>query len=159
MTYFKVSLCVIVKEIYKRVVTIQRHWRGFAERKRLRRLNQTLASFQLKYRARREMNERRAQRRLAEQELKFQLVLAHRRRQRQRKCELAELIQILPADQIALFEERQRDYAATIIQSCFRGYRQRRAFMATRQNAIEKRAAITIQTTVRLTTTSLIIDN
>jgi hypothetical protein len=130
-------------------VLIQRHWRGYAERQRLRRLNQTFARMQQKYRAQKRANEKRKQKRLAQDELKFKLMLEHRRRQRQRKVDLIELMEILPPNQIEPFMERQREFAARTIQACFRGYKERKQMANIKKNAIEYKAAVKIQLAVR----------
>lgn len=133
-------------------MTIQRHWRGYAVRKRLRQRETATVTIQKQLRAYRERKQDRANKQEVENELKFQLVLAHRRRQRQRHLEMLELISILPADQLAAFEERHRDYAATVIQSAYRSYRVRRLLGGLNTLKVAKKrrlAAITIQTYFR----------
>lgn len=131
------------------MVTIQRHWRGYAARKSLRRQNEAFARLQRHIRARTLRRHEATERRMAENELKFQLVLAHRREQRRRKCELLELIEILPAHQLPAFMERQREQATLTIQTQWRGLRTRRWYARQRQAAVEERAARRIQFAVR----------
>lgn len=129
---------VKLKELYDKVVLIQKHWRGYVARKKLKKMNASFATFQRKYRARRAAKEKAQEVKLAKDELKFQLILKHRRMQRLRKVQLFELIDILPSNQIVPFMEKQREYSATIIQACFRGYMQRKKY----QRMIEQRRVI-----------------
>ena len=128
---------------------IQKTWRGHMERKRLKKANRSFAKFQQNYRAKREREEKAKQQKAAKDELRFQLVLEHRRKQRQKKMEMLELLEILPADQIENYLEKQRQYSATVIQSFYRGYRARKDFDKNRLNIIQTRAAIKIQRAVR----------
>jgi hypothetical protein len=133
-------------------VTIQRHWRGYAVRKRLRERETATVTIQKNLRAYRERKEDRANKQQVENELKFELMLAHRRRQRQRHLEMLELISVLPADQLAAFEERRREYAVTVIQSAYRSYLVRRrlgGLNALKVAKIQHQAAIIIQTCFR----------
>lgn len=126
-------------------MTIQRHWRGYAARKALRRQNEVFARLQRRIRSRNAGKQEQTERRLAENELKFQMMLQHRREQRQRKCELIELIEILPAHELPLFFDRQREEATVTIQTYWRGLRTRRWYARVRQEVVENRAARVIQ--------------
>ena len=119
------------------------------ERKRLKKANRAFSNFQHKYRFKKQQEQEDKEKRIAEDELKFQLLLEHRRRQRQRKLEMVELLEILPANEIEKYLERQREYSAVMIQSYFRGYRQRKVFNQVKDNAIRIRAAVCIQRAVR----------
>lgn len=128
---------------------IQKTWRGHMERKRLKKANKSFAKFQQNYRARRELEEKFKQQKMAKDELRFQLVLEHRRKQRQKKMEMLELLEILPADQIENYLEKQRQYSATVIQAFYRGYRVRKDFNKNRVQIIQTKAATKIQRAVR----------
>lgn len=136
------------QEIFNKVVTIQRHWRGYVVRQQLKRKSHTVERLQQQVRARRELKAKRNERRIAKNEIKFKLLLVHRRQQRQRNCQMLELIEILPADQLPTFEERQREYAATLVKAAWRGYRVRRQLDAVRRRVVEIRAAKKIQLAV-----------
>lgn len=127
---------------------IQKTWRGYQERKRLRKLNEGFSKFQKIYQAKREVKDKRKQKQMARDELKFQLVLEHRRRQRQKKVKLLELLEILPADKIEDYLEKQRQYSATKIQAGFRGYRARKELTKHREEILRERAAVKIQRAV-----------
>ena len=118
------------------------------ERKKLEKAHKSFSKFQLKYRAKKEMNEKRKAKRQAEDELRFQLLLAHRRRQRQRKLEMIELIKILQPNQIEKYLEKQREHSALIIQANYRGYRQRKIFNSIKDDKIKIKAVICIQRAV-----------
>ena len=88
------------------------------------------------------------QKKLAEEELKFQLLLDHRRKQRQRKIEMAQLIEIIPSNQIDKYFEKQREYSATLIQASYRGYKQRKLMPEIRDKMEKFKAAVCIQRAV-----------
>ena len=128
---------------------IQRVWRGYQARKELREKNSKIKLLQRVYRNRQEKRDQEQAKKVAEDELRFQLMLKHRRKQRQKQMELAALIDILPANKIDSYMEKQREYSAKIIQATWRGHRVRKNFHKSRQNMIQFRAAVTIQTAVR----------
>jgi hypothetical protein len=137
-------------EIDEKAIMIQKTWRGYQARKRLKKLNEAFSKFQKIYQAKRECKDKKKQQQMARDELKFQLVLEHRRRQRQKKMQLLELLEILPADKIEDYLERQRHYSATKIQASFRGYRARKELANHREQILRTRAAIKIQRAVIL---------
>lgn len=118
------------------------------ERKKLEKAHKSFSKFQLKYRAKKEVNEKRKAKKLAEDELRFQLLLEHRRKQRQRKLEMVELIKILQPNQIEKYLEKQREQSALVIQANYRGYRQRKLFNLIKHDKIKLKAVICIQRTV-----------
>ena len=119
------------------------------ERKKLEKAHKSFSKFQLKYRARKEIDEKRKAKRQAEDELRFQLLLEHRRRQRQRKLDMVELIKILQPNQIEKYLEKQREQSALIIQANFRGYRERKLFNLIKNDKIKIKAVVCIQRAVR----------
>jgi len=124
---------------------IQKTWRGYIARKRLKKLNKSFAKLQNKYRARKNLESEKKQKKLALDELRFQLMLEHRRKQRQRNIKMMELIEILPPNQIEKYMEKQREYSAVIIQANFRGYRERKLLEKKKDIMIKTKAAIYIQ--------------
>ncbi len=124
---------------------IQKTWRGYIARKRLKKLNKSFAKLQNKYRARKNLESEKKQKKLALDELRFQLMLEHRRKQRQRNIKMMELIEILPPNQIEKYMEKQREYSAVIIQANFRGYRERKLLEKKKDIMIKTKAAIHIQ--------------
>ena len=134
------------QERYNKAVCIQKHWRGFMSRKRLKRSNAEFA--QLKQVEEREQQKREQAK--AHDELRFQLLLEHRRQQRHRKVQLMQIIEILPANQIETYFERQRIYSIQVIQAAFRGFIARRKLKQTRDQMLRVRAAISIQQAVSL---------
>ncbi|RNA11417.1 IQ calmodulin-binding motif-containing [Brachionus plicatilis] len=101
------------------------------------------------YRSHLEKREKVRTKKMADDELRFQLMIKHRRRQRQRHIKLSNLIEILPANKIDKFMERQREDSAKIIQASWRGYRTRKNLVQTRQILIQNKAARKIQIAVR----------
>jgi hypothetical protein len=138
------------QELDKKATLIQKTWRGYLIRKKLRRRNEAMAKFHQKYRQRKQMEEDKKQKLAVEQELRFQLLLEHRRKQRQRNVDMLELLEILPANQIDKYYEKQRDYSATVIQAWYRGCKTRQLMKTVKKDAKEIKAAICIQRAVCL---------
>ena len=124
---------------------IQKTWRGYVARKRLKKLNKSFSKLQNKFRANRNLEMEKKQKKLASDELRFQLMLEHRRRQRKRNIKMLEIIEILPPNQIENYMEKQREYSAVIIQANFRGYRERKILEKKKDHMIKTKAAIRIQ--------------
>ncbi len=114
----------------------------------MKKADRAFAKFHRQLRKKKEKIRDDKQKKLVEEELKFQLLLDHRRKQRQRKIEMAQLIEIIPSNQIEKYFERQREYSATIIQACYRGYRQRKVIPEIRDRMEKFRAAVCIQRAV-----------
>jgi len=133
------------QELDQKAIIIQKTWRGHMDRKRLRKINESFAQFQKKYRARRTLEEKKNQMTKARDELQFQLMLEHRRKQRQRKIEMLELMEVLPAYKIEDYLEKQREYSAIVIQAGWRGYKTRKEFYKKIEDIRRNRAAVKIQ--------------
>lgn len=137
------------QELDEKAIMIQKTFRGYMDRKRLKKANKGMAKFQKSYRAKKELENKKKHQQAAKDELQFQLLLQHRRKQRQRKMEMLELLEILPAYQIEEYLEKQREYSARIIQANFRGYLARKKFAKKRQEIVRERAAVKIQRATR----------
>lgn len=124
---------------------IQKIWRGYKERKNLKKLNKSFAIFQKKYRNHKRADDEKKQKKIAFDELRFQLMLQHRRKQRQRNIQMLELLEILPPNQIEIYMDKQREYSARLIQANYRGYRQRKLFDKNKAEIIQYKAAVKIQ--------------
>lgn len=61
---------------------------------------------------------------------------------------MAELLQIIPANEIEKYLIKQRNDAAILIQASYRGYRQRKFFNRDKINAERYKAAVCIQRAV-----------
>ncbi len=136
------------QEMDKKATLIQKTWRGYLVRKKLRRHNEAMAKFHQKYRQRKQIEEEKKQKLAIEHELRFRLLLEHRRKQRQRNVEMLELLEILPANQIDKYYEKQRSYSATIIQAWYRGCKTRQLMKGVKNKAKEIKAVICIQQAV-----------
>ena len=91
------------------------------------------------------------QRALVEQELNFKLAIEHVRKVRQHKLNKAELLEIVPANQLERFMQKERERAAVIIQSAFKGYLVRKNMNAHKFYMKHYRAAVCIQRAVTKT--------
>jgi hypothetical protein len=129
---------------------IQKVWRGYSERKRLKKINQSFAKLQNKFRAKKQVEDMKKQKKMALDELRFQLMLEHRRKQRQRNIKMLELLEILAPNQIEKYLDKQREYSACIIQANYRGYIQRKLFQKNKEQIVMNKAAVEIQRWVLL---------
>jgi hypothetical protein len=136
-------------ELDRRATLIQKTWRGYRTRTRLARLNKLVARVQRAYRAKRERAESARVERRVREDLKFELLLQHRRAQRERRIRHAALVDILPADELDNYMERERERSAVLIQARYRGYSVRRKLGHVRAKLVEFKAAACIQRAVR----------
>ncbi|CAF0736431.1 unnamed protein product [Brachionus calyciflorus] len=135
--------------MYDQALVIQKVWRGYKARKSLKEKMSKVTTLQKAYRNRLAKKETDKAKKMADDELRFQLLILHRRKQRQKQVQLAELIEILPANKIDWFMEKQREDAAKRIQALWRGYQVRKNFQKSKQKMIRIRAVVKIQTAVR----------
>ena len=127
---------------------IQKTWRGYKSRKSLKKANEAFSKFQSFYRRKKQESEELKLMNEAQNELKFQLALEHCRKLRKRNLTMAELIKIVPANEIDKYLQRQREAAAIKIQANYRGYTQRKKINNKREFFEKAKAAICIQRAV-----------
>ncbi|XP_072305854.1 IQ calmodulin-binding motif-containing protein 1-like [Eucyclogobius newberryi] len=132
---------------------IQAAWRSYRTRKRVKNLNRAVGTLQRKYRIRRQQQQNRQKAQLWEETLRYEVNL--RRQQARRKFHLKQrrLLQLLPPEQVGPYLEEVERRAAVLIQTRWRGFRERRRFRRSRDQEksrqTEQRAAVTIQRAVR----------
>jgi hypothetical protein len=112
-------------------------------------VNLAFSKFQVSYRRKKEEAENTKQYKMAQDELKFQLALEHCRKLRKRNLTMAELIKIVPANEIDKYLQKQKENAVILIQAHYRGYLQRKLVDGKRNNVEQFRAAVCIQRAVR----------
>lgn len=127
-------------------------WRGYRSRMALKKANEAFSKFQVSYRRKKEEADDEKQYQMAQSELKFQLALQHCRKLRKRNLTMAELIQIVPANEIDKYLQRQKENAVITIQAYYRGYIQRKKLNQKRETVEQFRAAVCIQRTVKTKT-------
>lgn len=128
---------------------IQKTWRGYSTRKKLKQTSKAIAKFQRLFRKKHQMKLELEARQQEENEMRYRLSIEHCRQMRQRKLEMREILEIIPSNQIDKYFEKQRTLAATKIQAWYKGCRQRRLFEEKRGDAIHYKSAVIIQRAVR----------
>jgi hypothetical protein len=146
---FKKAKIFFLKKYNGYALLIQKTWRGYISRKRLKKIHSAISKFQKSIRMKSEMKKEYKDKEAERNELSFQLAIEHRRKLRQNKLNMAELLQILPASQIEKYLEKQRIDAATKIQATYRGHRYRKKFNNEKYLIVCTKAAVCIQRTVK----------
>ncbi|KAM6893105.1 IQ calmodulin-binding motif-containing protein 1 [Lycodopsis pacificus] len=128
---------------------IQAVWRSYQTRRRMKRLNRAVSTLQRTDRARRRRQQQQEEAQRWEEELKYQVCV--RRQQARRKFHQKQrtLLQLLPADQVQPYLQECERRAAVLIQSFWRGFRERRRYDTLRDTHTRQQAARTLQTAVR----------
>lgn len=133
---------------------IQAAWRSHQTRRRVKSLNRAVSHLQRKYRARRKQQQQQQEAKLWEEELKYQVCLRRQQARRNFHLKQRQLLQLLPPDQVQCYLQECERRAAVVIQSHWRGFRERRHYRETqdelKRTQTEHRAAVTIQRAVRL---------
>ncbi|XP_030009012.1 IQ calmodulin-binding motif-containing protein 1 isoform X2 [Sphaeramia orbicularis] len=133
---------------------IQAAWRSYQTRRRVRNLNRAVSKLQRKYRALRTQRRRQQEAQRLDEEIQYQVCL--RRQQARRKFHLKQrrLLQLLPPDQVQSYLQECERRAAVVIQSHWRGFRERRRYENRRctpgPTRAQQEAAMTLQRAVRL---------
>ncbi|KAM3584961.1 uncharacterized protein V6R79_003789 [Siganus canaliculatus] len=134
--------------------TIQAAWRSYQTRRRVKSLLRGVSALQRRYRARQQRRE--AER--WEEELRYQVCVSRQQARRSFHLKQRKLLLLLPADQVAVYLQECERRAAVVIQSVWRGFRERRRHepmmhraqeRARQQECARQRAARTLQGAVR----------
>ncbi|XP_041637454.1 IQ calmodulin-binding motif-containing protein 1 isoform X2 [Cheilinus undulatus] len=133
---------------------IQAAWRAYQTRRRVRSLNKAVSTLQRKYRARRRQQQQQREAQQLEEELRYQVCLRRQQARRKFHQKQRQLLQMLPADQVQPFLLECERRAAVVIQSFWRGFRERRHYLEThchelRRMQTQMKAARTLQRAVR----------
>ncbi|PWA33772.1 hypothetical protein CCH79_00017285 [Gambusia affinis] len=132
---------------------IQAAWRSVLTRRRVKSLSRAVSTLQRRYRARRRRLQQQEVAQQWEEQLRYQVCVRRqqaRRRLHQKQRELLQLLPAVSADQVRPYLEECERRAAVVIQSAWRGFRDRRLYGdALRDAARRQRAARTLQRAVR----------
>ncbi|XP_063734188.1 IQ calmodulin-binding motif-containing protein 1-like isoform X2 [Eleginops maclovinus] len=141
------SLPQVCSERVRAACLIQAAWRSFQTRRRLRSLSRVVSQLQRRYR-RRQLQQQEVQR--GEEELSFQVFMRRLQARRKFHQKQSQLLQLLPPDQVQWYLQECERRAAVVIQSSWRGFRERRRYNTHRHTHTQQRAAKTLQRVVRL---------
>ncbi|XP_034534986.1 IQ calmodulin-binding motif-containing protein 1 [Notolabrus celidotus] len=133
---------------------IQAAWRSYRTRRRVKSLNRAVSTLQRRYRARRRQQQQQREAQQWEEELKYQVCLRRQQARRKFHQKQRQLLQLLPADQVQPYLQECERRAAVVIQSSWRGFRERRRYNDTQRHTLRHthtrtRAARTLQRAVR----------
>ncbi|KAM9328503.1 IQ calmodulin-binding motif-containing protein 1 [Pholidichthys leucotaenia] len=141
-------------ECVRAACVIQAAWRSFQTRRRVKNLHRAVGVLQRSFRARRRQHQQQKEAQLWEEELRYRVCVQRQQARRKFHEKQMQLLQLLPPDQVQLYLRECERRAAVVIQSFWRGYRERRHYKSTVQNELRQtrtreRAARTLQGAVR----------
>ncbi|XP_033471776.2 IQ calmodulin-binding motif-containing protein 1 [Epinephelus lanceolatus] len=130
---------------------IQAAWRSYQTRRRVKSLNRAVSTLQRRYRARRRQQQQQKEAQRWEEELKYQVCVRRQQARREFHQKQRRLLQLLPPDQVQCYLQECERRAAVLIQSSWRGFRERRRYNNDTQRDTHRRqqAARTLQRAVR----------
>ncbi|XP_060923304.1 IQ calmodulin-binding motif-containing protein 1 [Limanda limanda] len=129
---------------------IQASWRSFRSRRRVKSLNRAVGSLQRRFRARRRQQQQQKEAQQWEEELKYQVCVRRLQARRAFHQKQRHLLQLLPPDQVQSYLRECERRAAVVIQSVWRGSRERRRYVSSQRDDLRRhRAARTLQRAVR----------
>lgn len=121
---------------------IQAAWRSYKTRRRVKSLNRAVSVLQRKYRARRREQEQQKEAQLWEEELKYQVCVRRQQARRRFHQKQRQLLQLLPANQVQSYLQECENRAAVVIQSFWRGFRERRHYSSTQRHMLRRERAV-----------------
>nr|XP_020447941.1 IQ calmodulin-binding motif-containing protein 1 isoform X1 [Monopterus albus]XP_020447943.1 IQ calmodulin-binding motif-containing protein 1 isoform X1 [Monopterus albus] len=133
---------------------IQAAWRSYQTRRRVKSLNRAVSTLQRRYRARRRQQQHQKEAQQWEEELRYQVCVRRQRARREFHQKQRHLLQLLLPDQVQSYLQECERHAAVVIQSFWRGFRERRRYNDTRQRTLrrtqtQQQAARVLQRAVR----------
>nr|XP_046237786.1 IQ calmodulin-binding motif-containing protein 1-like isoform X2 [Scatophagus argus]XP_046237787.1 IQ calmodulin-binding motif-containing protein 1-like isoform X2 [Scatophagus argus] len=129
---------------------IQAAWRSYQTRRRVKSLSRAVSTLQRRYRAWRRQQQQHREAQRWEEELKYQVCVRRQQARRKFHQKQRQLLQLLPADQVHSYLQECERRAAVVIQSCWRGFREKRRYNNTlRHTHTRQQAARTLQRAVR----------
>ncbi|XP_068587130.1 IQ calmodulin-binding motif-containing protein 1 [Cebidichthys violaceus] len=142
----------VCTERMRAACVIQAVWRSYQTRRRVKSLNSTVSTLQRRYRARRRRQQQQKEAQRWEEELKYQVCVRRQQARREFHQKQRTLLQLLPADQVQPYLQECERRAAVLIQSFWRGFRERRRYNNTLRHThthTRQQAARTLQRAVR----------
>ncbi|CAJ1087466.1 IQ calmodulin-binding motif-containing protein 1 [Xyrichtys novacula] len=133
---------------------IQAAWRSYQTRRRVKSLHRVMSTLQKRYRALKRHQQQQREAQQWEEELKYQVCLRRQQARRRFHQKQRELLQLLPAEQVQPYLQECERRAAIVIQSFWRGFRERRSYNDTHRHTLKlmqtrTQAAKTLQRAVR----------
>ncbi|KAM4560419.1 IQ calmodulin-binding motif-containing protein 1 isoform 2-T2 [Odontesthes bonariensis] len=142
------------RERVRAACLIQAAWRSYRTRRRVKSLSRAVSALQRRYRARRRQQQQQKEAQQWEEELRYQVCLRRQRARREFHQKQRRLLQLLPPEQVQTYLQECERRAAVVIQSFWRGFRERRRYSSTlriplRESQRQQQAARRLQRAVR----------
>ncbi|XP_029023295.1 IQ calmodulin-binding motif-containing protein 1-like isoform X2 [Betta splendens] len=134
---------------------IQAAWRSYQTRRRIKSLNRVVSSLQRRYRAQRQKQQQQDEARRHQELLKYQVCVRRQQARRLFHQKQRQLLQQLPPDQVQVYLQECERRAAVVIQSYWRGFRERQRYndkhgqMLRQTSKEQEQAARVLQRAVR----------
>ncbi|XP_015250191.1 PREDICTED: IQ calmodulin-binding motif-containing protein 1 [Cyprinodon variegatus] len=140
----------VSSERVRAACAIQAAWRSYQTRRRVKNLSRAVSALQRRYRARRRLQQEQKEAQQWEEQLRYQVCVRRQQARRRFHQKQRELLQRLPPDQVQPYLQECERRAAVVIQSFWRGFRERRRYAdclrdALRESQRQRRAARTLQ--------------
>ncbi|XP_044043602.1 IQ calmodulin-binding motif-containing protein 1 [Siniperca chuatsi] len=116
---------------------IQAAWRSYQTRRRVKGLSRAVSTLQRRYRARRRQQQQQREAQQWEEELKYQVCVRRQQARREFHQKQRKLLQLLPLDQVQSYLQECERRAAVVIQSFWRGFRERRRYSNTHRHTLK----------------------
>ncbi|XP_030828844.1 IQ calmodulin-binding motif-containing protein 1 [Strongylocentrotus purpuratus] len=131
--------------LHRAATTIQAIWKGFLQRKKLKKANRGLATLQRSYRAKKVEKSRIQEYEREQKELEHQLLMARRKAIRETRQKQLDMISAMPPGDVNKYLAMSQIQCAIRIQARWRGVLERRKLGLRKATARQVKAAITIQ--------------
>ncbi|XP_051797682.1 IQ calmodulin-binding motif-containing protein 1 isoform X2 [Acanthochromis polyacanthus] len=136
------------------VCVIQAAWCSYRTRRRVKSLNRAVGALQRRYRARRRQQQQQREVQRWQEELSYQVFVRRQQARRRFHQKQRRLLQLLPPDQVASYLQEVERRAAVVIQSFWRGFRERQRYNNTQRHTLREthnrqQAAMALQRVVR----------
>ncbi|XP_061571966.1 IQ calmodulin-binding motif-containing protein 1-like [Cololabis saira] len=132
---------------------IQAAWRSYRTRRRVKSLDRAVTALQRSFRARRRRQQQQKEAWRWEEELRYQVCVRRQQARREFHQKQRRLLQQLPPEQVQSYLQECERRAAVLIQSCWRGFKERRRYQTLRHTLgashTRHQAARTLQRAVR----------
>uniref|UniRef100_A0A3P8SEX0 IQ motif containing B1 n=1 Tax=Amphiprion percula TaxID=161767 RepID=A0A3P8SEX0_AMPPE len=149
----RMSQSEVSTEHVRAACVVQAAWRSYQTRRRVKSLNRAVSTLQRRYRARRRQQQQQREVQRWQEELSYQVFVRRQQARRRFHQKQRRLLQLLPPDQVASYLQEVERRAAVVIQSFWRGFRERQRYNTQRHTLREthnrQQAAMTLQRAVR----------
>nr|XP_002740629.1 PREDICTED: IQ calmodulin-binding motif-containing protein 1-like [Saccoglossus kowalevskii] len=138
-----------MQRLHRAATTIQAIYKGFITRKKLKKADRGIKTFQRSFRVHQVNKQKQLEDKRLERELQHQLLVAHRKKIRETRQKQLNMIAAMHPSEVNKHLELAQIHAAIKIQAIWKGVLARKRYGMTKATAQQVRAAIAIQRAVR----------